>query len=284
MKSVLFFILIISTQLLAQTNNKISEAIKSYNLGELDIAKSILIELADDEIQVDSVYYYLGKIFFDEEEYGDAEEYFEEAIELTPNSSEFYLQLGKAYLFDARNSSIFSQMSLASSAKESFIKSLEIDSTNTEARIFYANYLFRAPGIAGGDTDEAILEANKVLKENKKQGHIILANIYSSEEKFDIAENHFKKIEECCSSDKKIFNVFNSYGYLLLNQKRYEEAIEKFSIQVRLAPDNANAYDSLGEAYLAFGNKEKAKEQFLKALEINPNYEPSLEKLEGLND
>ena len=69
---------------------------------------------------------------------------------------------------------------------------------------------------------------------------------------------------------------------MLLNQGKVDLAIEKFEKQVALAPHRANPYDSLGDGYLAKGDKENAIKAFKKALEINPNSKPSREKLEEL--
>ena len=279
-----FIFLFISITTSAQIEKEIKEGINLYKSGKLDEAKSILEELADKEVKSDSIYYYLGKICYDEKEYGDAEEYFEKALEISPNNSHYYLQLGKAYLDDAQNSSIFSQMSLASSAKEAFENSLKYNPENLDARIYLANFLYMAPCIAAGDTEEAIKQAKMIIEKDEKQGRILLSNIYQNEENFDKAEDEFKKLELCCGNDSTIFFIYNAYGYLLLNQERYDEAIQKFQKQIELAPSNANAHDSLGDAYLATGRKEDAIKEFKIALSIDPDFEASKNKLDDLED
>ena len=53
--------------------------------------------------------------------------------------------------------------------------------------------------------------------------------------------------------------------------KDYETAIKLFEMNVAEYPDSWNVYDSLGEAYLAAGNKKKAKENYEKSVELNPD-------------
>jgi len=74
----------------------------------------------------------------------------------------------------------------------------------------------------------------------------------------------------------------NVAGYELLEAKKNDEAIAVFKMNTELSPDSWNAYDSLGDGYLAKGDNENAKASFEKALELNPDYTASREKLEKL--
>lgn len=73
----------------------------------------------------------------------------------------------------------------------------------------------------------------------------------------------------------------NNLGYQLLSLKRFAKAIEYFQINVKNAPNDANVYDSLGEAYKISGDKENAIKNLKKALSLNPapNVKANSEKL-----
>jgi Tfp pilus assembly protein PilF len=60
------------------------------------------------------------------------------------------------------------------------------------------------------------------------------------------------------------------------------DAIKVFSKNVRECPQSANAYDSLGDAYSAVGEKELATENYRKALKIDPANEKANEQLKKL--
>ncbi len=63
----------------------------------------------------------------------------------------------------------------------------------------------------------------------------------------------------------------NQLGYHLLNNKRMmEAAVEIFKLNVAEFPTYANGYDSLGEAYLAAGDKSQAVANYTKSLELDP--------------
>lgn len=66
-------------------------------------------------------------------------------------------------------------------------------------------------------------------------------------------------------------NVFNSIGYEFLQDKSINEAIIVFQENTKLFPEDANSWDSLGEAYSHKGDKTKALKSYKKALELDPN-------------
>jgi CubicO group peptidase (beta-lactamase class C family) len=76
---------------------------------------------------------------------------------------------------------------------------------------------------------------------------------------------------------------FNLLGYELLNSERkIDEAIAIFKANTQLYPTSSNTFDSLGEAYLKKGDKDSARNSYLRALELDPtnlNAARVLEKL-----
>jgi tetratricopeptide (TPR) repeat protein len=74
----------------------------------------------------------------------------------------------------------------------------------------------------------------------------------------------------------------NSFGYRLLKKNQVNEAVAVFKMNVETYPKSANAYDSLGEAYMVRGDREKAIENYKSALAINPAMESSKQALKKL--
>ena len=75
---------------------------------------------------------------------------------------------------------------------------------------------------------------------------------------------------------------FNRLGYELLAAARLDQAIEVFELNADAHPQSANAYDSLGEAYVARGDREAAIRSYEKALRLDPNMRTAVEALETL--
>jgi tetratricopeptide (TPR) repeat protein len=74
----------------------------------------------------------------------------------------------------------------------------------------------------------------------------------------------------------------NSCGYVFLMRKDLKEAITIFRININLFPQSPNCFDSLGEAYLAAGNKESSKACYERVLELDPKNENAKAQLEKI--
>lgn len=70
--------------------------------------------------------------------------------------------------------------------------------------------------------------------------------------------------------------VSNVRGYSLLEQSKFEQAIEQFQAAANRSPRAANSWDSLGEGYLASGMPDKSLEAYSRALAIDAAFEPSI--------
>ncbi len=75
---------------------------------------------------------------------------------------------------------------------------------------------------------------------------------------------------------------FNALGYILLAEKKFTQALNVFTVNSFIYPQNANVYDSLAEAYELIGNKVKAIENYKKVLAITPNNEAVKNKITQL--
>ena len=74
----------------------------------------------------------------------------------------------------------------------------------------------------------------------------------------------------------------NTAGYVFLRRGDIKEAITIFRVNLNLYPTSANCFDSLGEAYLAGGFKEKAIMAYEGALKLDPANESVQKQLEKL--
>ncbi|MCE1188194.1 MAG: tetratricopeptide repeat protein [Ignavibacteria bacterium] len=281
MRNFHIFLLFALLSCLAKSQD-ISAAKKYIESGKLKEAKPILETLIGMDKNNHEAHYYLGKIFFLQKDGEKAAEQFEKAIELNPKNSDYHCLLGQAYGMDAQNSSIFTQIKLAPKIKREFQTAVDLNPKNVAARKGLITYYLRAPGIMGGSNDKALAEAKTLVSIDEKSGRIVLATIYLEQNNFSAAENECKQLEAKFGNQKDFSSFYNDYGYMLLKQKRYDEAIQKFQKQISLNPENANAYDSLGDGYKAAGKKNEAIAAYKKALQLDPNFEASKKNLSEL--
>lgn len=76
-------------------------------------------------------------------------------------------------------------------------------------------------------------------------------------------------------------NQINNLGYQMLGAKQFKKAESLFIRNITNNPNSANCYDSIGDLYLATGDKTKAIMSFKKALTLKdiPESKEKLEKL-----
>jgi hypothetical protein len=74
----------------------------------------------------------------------------------------------------------------------------------------------------------------------------------------------------------------NRFGYELLGQNKMQEALYVFKLYVETFPDDWNAYDSLGEAYMINGKTGPAIENYEMSLRLNPRNTNGIKMLEKL--
>jgi CubicO group peptidase (beta-lactamase class C family) len=92
--------------------------------------------------------------------------------------------------------------------------------------------------------------------------------------------NKFKEIRNSIIIIKE--EVINLAGYGVMEQGKLLQALEIMKINAELFPNSWNAFDSLGELYLKNGDKENAKLNYKKSLEINPQNDNAKKALESL--
>jgi cytochrome c-type biogenesis protein CcmH/NrfG len=76
--------------------------------------------------------------------------------------------------------------------------------------------------------------------------------------------------------------TLNEVGHRLLADHSVPAAIAAFQLNVTENPASADALATLGEAYVAKGDKRLAKQSFTKALAIDPTNEDALQGLKDL--
>lgn len=77
-------------------------------------------------------------------------------------------------------------------------------------------------------------------------------------------------------------DLVNEIGYQRLNNNDFVHAIEIFVENVKNNPQSANAYDSLGEAFMKSGNKRSAIENYEKSIKLDPQNQNATRMLQDL--
>ena len=107
-----------------------------------------------------------------------------------------------------------------------------------------------------------------------------------SEEDEDFKIRALARAEGVRYKDSRPSNIssFSFLGYRLLHDGYIEEAIQVYLICVKYFPENSYFYECLGEAYFYNDQLELAKENFQKALQLNPGNHLARERLEMMEE
>jgi CubicO group peptidase (beta-lactamase class C family) len=74
----------------------------------------------------------------------------------------------------------------------------------------------------------------------------------------------------------------NTLGYQLVSENKLDDAIVIFKLNTTSYPKSSNAFDSLGDAYVAVRNKDDAIQSYQTAIELDKNNLESIRKLNNL--
>lgn len=109
-------------------------------------------------------------------------------------------------------------------------------------------------------------------------------NVYAHYVKYGLnyVEEHFSSLTENFHSEDSKGLILNGIGYDFLREGKPEEALKFFKLNVKLFPEDANLWDSLGEVYFELGDSKKALEYYQKALVMDPYMESAKEMIEKI--
>jgi tetratricopeptide (TPR) repeat protein len=264
-------------------NDRLEEAKKFIEKREFELAKPILEFLYEQDEENPEVNYLLGEISLRQNNYDDAIDYLDVAIEVDKNNYLYYNMLGNAYGMKAQNSGAFKAAFAAPKAKSNWEKAVELNPEFLNSKLALFQYYIHAPGIMGGDDDKALQVANDLVKRNSALGHVHLANYYllaeENPEKAEIELQHTLTADTTDTLYENIKNgnldILNNLGYHYLRNENYPKSRSLFSKAVELESNRPNPHDSMGDYYVAIAKYDSALICYENALKQNPKFTSS---------
>ncbi len=189
----------------------------------------------------------IGKAYFMLGDYKKSAEAYEKAIELRSGVSEYHHWLGKAYGPRAETSNPLSAPMLASKARQSFEKAVELDSRNLEAVNDLFSYYLEAPGFLGGGLDKAARLAEKIKVLDPIEYHYDMALLAEKRKEFKTAEFHFRSAFDM--APKSVGRAIDLARFLS-KQGRLQESEVVFAQAEKLHPDNPRLMFERASAYV----------------------------------
>ncbi len=263
-----FTIAILSLLLSASVSaQNFDEGVTFFENGNLEAAEQIFSSLKKSQSKNPEIYFYLGRIEFDNKEYKDAVDWFEEAADLDEDNSLYPMWMGHSYGRQAQNASVLRQAGLARNSRKNYEKAIELDPNNVEARESAMEFYLQAPGFLGGGRDKAELQASTIEKLDTEAGIKAWGRIYTYYDETQFAEMHYKTaIESNPEIMVSYYELFNFY----FNESEFEKAADVAIQQLQINDTTAIIYNNLGNAQQRYGLYDQALENHQMAISLDP--------------
>lgn len=98
-------------------------------------------------------------------------------------------------------------------------------------------------------------------------------------------KNYFKAVEQfdaCIKRDWKFNEAYLEKGLVFFEQKNIDEALRIFKLATTVSNTYADAYFWIGRCYETIGNKALAKEYYLKAFSLDPDFVEAKDRIKKL--
>jgi tetratricopeptide (TPR) repeat protein len=260
----------------------------------------------------------LCRTYYAEKQFDDAIHECETANQMLPNNSMAQDWLGRAYGIKADDGGIITGMQLAHKVHEAFETSVSLNPHNEDAIDDLSEYYVSAPSVVGGGTDKADALADRITAEFPRLAHKIHARAAEKRKDWGTAEREFR----AAIATKEIPYAWVDLGGYFKRRHQASNALDALQhainlettkgpalvdaagllIDLRIAPDLAikslqqylsgNAKTSeapavrahllLAKAYEQKGDKDSARTELNKALELARNYAPAKRALQQL--
>jgi len=275
---------------------KVEESKLLLESGEIKEAYEKIKTSLDENQKFPEMLKLLGKLYFNMVDYSRAIECFEEYVNLNPSDNEYlyalsntYRLFGKfnqaadigerLYLRDQKNvlnllnlASIYLELKVIGRANYMIEKALQIEPENEQAKnlkeIIYEKrdkLACKQEEIAEDKVEETYKQAENYYKEQHYAEAIELYEAIVSLDKYQY-------------SAKLLLKIANCYSHM----NELNKAIIYYNRAISLDDFNFHAHNNLGGVYFRQGLYEKAKYEWLKALEIKSDFKPAKLNLQRL--
>ncbi len=260
----------------------------------------------------------LCRVYIQEEQWAEAEQECNRAVELEPNNSRYHQWLGRAYGDAAAHASLTRAYSLAKKVHAEFETAVRLDPKNESALSDLGEYLIDVPRVLGGGPAQAEQVAQQLQPLNAARYHALQAKIDEKKSDDSGAEDEWKLAVQTSSypadewmglaefyAERRNFAAMQQaiqrgiaadpsegpalvQGATLLIEKHKDAAQAEQMLRRYLASreqsEDAPAFQvqvQLGKLLASAGNKAEAKKEFAAAHALASLYEPAQQAPRG---
>ena len=212
--------LLSSASLLGQL--KFEDGVRLYEAEQYEAARPYFKSyLASHPGHLQSIEY-LGDIAGYGADWDTAIDYFEQLVEADDQNANYHFKLGGSLGMKALEISKFRALSYVGDIKKHFEAAARLDPQHIETRWALVEYYIQLPGIIGGSQRKARKYADELLDISPVDGHLAHGYIAEYNDRFEDAEDHYKKAISVGGS----VHTYDKLTNLYLNNDKPEEALD----------------------------------------------------------
>jgi tetratricopeptide (TPR) repeat protein len=232
--------------------DSIEKGIELFQSENYADAKQFFLNYIKENGEHSDAFYYMGRIYFQENDLKEAVDWFEKSVALDRNSSRNYHWLAIAYGQRAQEAGLLKKAGLAKKMKKAIDRAIELDPDNIDARFVALQYYAYAPGIMGGDDNTARMHATEIKKRDVKYGYAAFIEIYRHNEEYDLLELELRQRLEQFSEE---IAYQNELAWFCHDHERYDEAFNIFENLIKAHPEQMDGYYQVGRTASVSGQR-----------------------------
>ena len=154
----------------AAADDRAAVGVALFEEGHIGAAHQFFTTFVEERPTSATGAFYLGRTFFARGQYEQAIEWFDKAVLLDGQNSDYHLWLGRACGRQAQRASVLWQVPLARRVRKHFERAVELSPGDVHARADLAEYYLKAPWFLGGGKEKAEAQAHEISRRNLQEG------------------------------------------------------------------------------------------------------------------
>ncbi len=254
---------ILSSTISAQS---IDKAQTLFDNGKLNEAKTELESFLKSNKKDAEANFLMGRIYFDEDDFGKAADWFEKAAKYEKGNSKYHKWLGHSYGSRAQNAPTIKQPFLARNSRKNYELSVKLNPNDIDARQSLIEYYLQAPGFLGGGVDKAEKQAEEIEKLDPVQGGLSWGRIYTYTDQPELAHEIYRGLTEQHPAAMQPYNRLFTYYF---NEGEFRNAIELVTKQITHNDTTAYIYLNRGNVLQRSERYDEAMDDYVRALSLD---------------
>jgi tetratricopeptide (TPR) repeat protein len=209
MKLYLFFFLLISVNMIAQTNFEKAE--KLYSENKLSEAKKLFDDCLKTNPNHSKTIEYLGDIAGKEKKWDEAIYCYEKLKDKYPSTANYHYKFGGAMGMKAKNVNKFKALGMIDDIESAFLTAAKLDRKHVDTRWALVILYLELPGIIGGSETKAQKYATELMNLSNIDGYLARGYIDVYFQRYSKAEYNYKKAHEIGNSNTTYEKLYDLY-------------------------------------------------------------------------